>query len=273
MKVFLRKTSALVFGRQNAPGSGNAATVVWCNSPPSNELLAEIARREGTPITAFLIQGTSTQVRFFTPYRELPFCGHGALAAGAAEALRQGCSRISLMADSRNFTVNIASSGLATLILPGPGSDRVENDQGLLLDALKIETDALADYPAVHVASVGSPKWLVEMRNIDILRSLQPDMSALVKISHKAEINGVYAFTRRDIPSDIDALARGFNPLGGIGEDAATGIAVAAIAWLWRTTTAGRWIVVDQGIGVSNLNRLLARVEGNEIHVGGNVVF
>jgi PhzF family phenazine biosynthesis protein len=267
------EATARVFGRAGAAETGNPATVLWLgdDTATDQELIAEAARR-GTPATAFLWPGEVPRVRFFTPVRELAFCGHGALAAGAVAGRRAGASAVRLRAGGREIAVELTASGLATLTMAGPGTVRRESAPAAVLGALGAAGAAGAAIGEVVVASVGSPKWLVEVTSAAALRALAPDHAALAALSRAEGVNGAYVFTRAGVPAGVDALARGFNPHGGVDEDAATGVAAGALAWWLRDALAGRDLVVEQGIGLAALNRLVARVDGDRICVGGHVV-
>jgi PhzF family phenazine biosynthesis protein len=263
------EATARVFGRPGDPATGNPATVLWLGAAAiTDEELAREAARRGTPATAFLWPGDVPRVRFFTPVRELAFCGHGALAAGAAAGRRARMPRVQLSAGDREIVVELDAGGVATLILPGPGTARREPAPAAVLDALGAAGVAVGE---VAVASVGSPKWLVEVADAAALRALAPDHAALAALSRAEGVNGAYVFTRAGVAAGVDALARGFNPHGGVDEDAATGVAAGALAWWLRDQLAGRWLVVEQGIGLADLNRLVARVDGDRIYVGGHV--
>jgi trans-2,3-dihydro-3-hydroxyanthranilate isomerase len=100
-----------------------------------------------------------------------------------------------------------------------------------------------------------------------------PDFNALADLSRAEGINGAYVYTRSGVPVGVDMLARGFNPQGGVKEDAATGAAAGALAWRLRDQLAGRQLVVEQGVGLAERNRLVARIEGDRIYFGGCVAF
>lgn len=98
-----------------------------------------------------------------------------------------------------------------------------------------------------------------------------PDMGRLGRLSGEAGVNGAYVYVAGDEAAPADILARGFNPHGGVAEDAATGSAAAALAWALRDQRLGRWLIVDQGVGLDPLNRIRVRVSDEEIRLGGNV--
>jgi trans-2,3-dihydro-3-hydroxyanthranilate isomerase len=120
---------------------------------------------------------------------------------------------------------------------------------------------------------VGSPKWLIEVRSAEALARVRPDMAALEEVSCAADVNGAYVFVRVQEPEGFRVLARGFNPRGGVDEDAATGVAAAALASLLHSTAQISRLVIDQGIELKDLNRIDVRVSRDEIRVGGRVTF
>jgi PhzF family phenazine biosynthesis protein len=260
--------TALVFGRAGEHASGNPATVIWLDQPLDDAALMREARARNTPATTFILPGEPTRVRFFTRERELAFCGHGSLAAGAAVARRNRALSAHLRAGDRDVIIELEHEHeVATLIIPGVGVERDERDPEPVLRALGVG-EAVGE---VVVASVGSPKWLIEVPSIKALRAVQPDMTALAALSEAAAVNGAYVYARRGAPAGVDALARGFNPRGGVDEDAATGVAAGGLAWHLRDQLAGRSLTVEQGIGLRDLNRLVARVAADHVRVGGKV--
>jgi len=264
------EAAARVFGRAGEAASGNPASVLWLGDDGvTDDELVQVAAHRGTPATAFLWPGDVPRVRFFTPVRELAFCGHGALAAGVVAARRANAPVVRLRGLDREVEVELGAGGLATLRMSGPGTVRREPAPVAVLDALGATGTATGE---VVVCSVGSPKWLVEVADPAALRALAPDHAALAALSRANNVNGAYAFTRTGVAAGVDALARGFNPHGGVDEDAATGVAIGALAWWLRDELAGRWLVVEQGIGLVDLNRLVARIDGERIDVGGRVV-
>lgn len=259
-----------VFVRDPDRGGGNGATVLWIDGEPDSGQLAEMAREAVTPVCAFLLPGSPRRARFFTAASELSLCGHGTLAAGYAEAVRQKRDSVNLEVGGEYLRIERGDAGLAYLVLPAAGTWEPVPDPGSVLAALGLGPGDL-EGNQIAVASTGSPKWLVRLRGRDRLAAMRPDMAALARVSEEAEVNGAYVYVAGAEAAPADILARGFNPRGGVAEDAATGAAAAALAWALRDETQGRWLVIDQGIGLNPLNRIRVRIRQGEIHLGGNV--
>jgi PhzF family phenazine biosynthesis protein len=61
---------------------GNPAGVMLCDSFMSSELMQNIAMEMNLSETAFIVpDGNSFQIRYFTPVKEVPLCGHATLAS------------------------------------------------------------------------------------------------------------------------------------------------------------------------------------------------
>ena len=75
------------------PFTGNPAGVVPDAGDLAPEEMQAIARELGNPETAFVLPGRTRdgeiEVRFFTPTREVPVCGHATLAAHYVRATRR----------------------------------------------------------------------------------------------------------------------------------------------------------------------------------------
>jgi trans-2,3-dihydro-3-hydroxyanthranilate isomerase len=272
MSLFRDRELVRVFARPEAPGSGNPATVIWCDRDVATADLVAEAGQTGTPATAFIFPGTPLRVRFFTATSELPLCGHGALAAGAVYARRAEADRVELAAGAIRIPVTVTRSGLALLELNGTSASRRQSEAAALLGALGIGADDLITPGPVPVVNMGSPKWLVAVRDVDTLRALRPDMSALAKVSVEHGVNGAYVYALPPPGDDADAadiLARGFNPAGGVDEDAATGAAAAALGLHLGEDWKQAWLRIDQGIFLRDLNRLYVGRDGDAIRVGG----
>jgi PhzF family phenazine biosynthesis protein len=118
---------------------------------------------------------------------------------------------------------------------------------------------ALASAPVV--ASVGSPKLLVEVKDSATLHGLRPDLARIVAWGQANGVNGCYAFCRT---GESEYEGRNFNHLDAALEDSATGVAAGALsAWL------GHGLTMLQGRALGDPCRIVARADGETIHVGG----
>jgi predicted PhzF superfamily epimerase YddE/YHI9 len=120
------------------------------------------------------------------------------------------------------------------------------------------------------VASVGSPKLLVQVRGVAELRALAPDLAAIDAWSRAHGVNGIYAWCLRSGDDDagpaLTAEGRNFNHLDAALEDSATGVAAGAL-----TALLGRALRLHQGAVVGNPCLVHTQIDGPAIRVGGLV--
>jgi trans-2,3-dihydro-3-hydroxyanthranilate isomerase len=253
-----------VFGTEQSPG--NPANVRWIDGvPPDDHALQAIARDKGLPVCCFVASSEGEcRVRFFTSQRELPFCGHGALAAGAAMIMRNGGAEARFSVGQRVVQVERQQE---LFVLRSEGAslrDSVPVPEELRV-ALGLSSDQVR---SCKLASIGSPKALVELDTTETLAAVSPDPARLVAWSLQHAVNGAYLYFRQGPTS---ALARAFNPLSGALEDAATGVAVGALAWALEVQF-GSWLCVTQLPHGEPACQLHARrVEPLSTEVGGRV--
>lgn len=138
--------------------------------------------------------------------------------------------------------------------------------------ALRIRPeDVIANTP-VESVSVSRPKLLVPLSNSKVLDSVEPDYEALWALCDAFRVTGVYPFTRNTDKPKANVEARQFPLRAGFPEDAATGVAAAALgAYLVKhdrqCRTGEHCFRVAQGytMGAPSLIEALVDCDGNEI--------
>ena len=149
-----------------------------------------------------------------------------------------------------------------------------ESPPAYIIDpAILVQLLNLADFSEVSqdlpmtVASVGSPKLLVPLKFLTTLAALHPDFDLIKKWSLENRINGLYVYTQESSENNL-FYARAFNPKTGQNEDAATGVAGAALA-----LTLKKNIVIKQGQFIDRPSMLIITYHNpEEIYVGGKIV-
>lgn len=140
----------------------------------------------------------------------------------------------------------------------------VENkgvDDELIEKLLNINLAHVITKPVI--ASIGSPKILIEVDTIDTLNHLQPNLELIVKWSNENKINGCYVYCRI---KDKNFQGRNFNHLNPALEDSATGLAAGALAAHFKMD-----INLFQGSRLNNPCVIHTKYLGNNILVGGNI--
>jgi PhzF family phenazine biosynthesis protein len=214
------------------PFQGNPAAVCVLGREESASWMQAVAGETGASETAFLLpRPGGWSLRWFAPSIEVDLCGHGTLAA-AFTLWRTGREQ--------------------------PGSELVFDTRSGLLSAKQQDDWILLDFPAEPAVPLPCPDGLseslgakpvfvgknrldvlVKVGSADVVRALEPDMSALAKIPAR----GVIVTARSDQPG-YDFVSRFFAPAIGVPEDPVTGSAHCCLGPYWgeklgKTTMTG----------------------------------
>jgi PhzF family phenazine biosynthesis protein len=258
-----------VFG--NGPGGGNPAPIVIDARQLDGEAMRQVAARHGHE-SAFVLPGRGGcdyQLRFFVPNHEMEMCGHATL--GTVWLLHH-------LGELPRRTVSIAT-------LSGPVQARIEggqasvsqprgraagiDDPDAVLNVLGLTPSDLLDYPLLNAAT-SRVKTLVSLRSLEALNNLRPDFSRIEALCDAIGSTGLYPFA----PVDPDAgvfSARQFPRSSGYPEDAATGIAAAALAWsVWDLgLTSKPRVVVRQGEAMGRPSQISVEREDEHCWLSG----
>lgn len=257
----------LCFG--TVPGGGNAALVVQHDNSGADQR-QRFARERGLPACVFVDTAPDGAVvlDYYYPHTRSPLCLHAPLAAARVllsperpslpvrTAMRGQPLTLTLPEDSDDVFVELApqpvtqpaiATGLAARLLAAPGLD-------------------LASAPVV--ASVGSPKLLLDVADSAALQALRPDLQAIADWGREHGVNGCYAWCRRP---DGALEGRNFNHLDPAMEDGATGVAAGALA-----VHLGADVTLYQGANLGQPCRIHARAASagaERILIGGAAEF
>lgn len=244
------------------PGEGNPALVVE-GGDPSPQARQRLARGRNTTCVFIDEDGDGTvRVDYWYPHMRSPLCLHATLAVAAVlfrrtpdaeviavETAMHG-QRLALLRDGDDYFVRLAAQAV-------PQVDVTAAQAAALLGTAPVSPPRLA--------SVGSPKLLVEVRDAAALYALQPDLAWIAAWSRQHGINGIYAWYRCE---DGVYEGRNFNHLDPALEDAATGVAAGAL-----TIALGRSLVLYQGRAVGGDCLIRTRIDGPALLVGGAAAF
>ena len=239
------------------PGDGNPALVIEDDGMAPVARQAFAAARNTTCV--FLSRGQ--EVDYYYPHMRSPLCLHATLAAAAVLFKREQAARtiavrtamqgqaLELSREDGRYFVKLAPQAVPQAAIGGDGIAALLNAPGL----------ALASRP--RVASVGSPKLLVEVEDADTLYGLAPDLAGIAAWGKANGVNGLYVYCRL---AEGIYEGRNFNHLDAALEDSATGVAAGALA-----AALGHGLVLRQGRATGRDCLIQARVEDGAILVGG----
>jgi PhzF family phenazine biosynthesis protein len=227
------------------PGGGNPAPIVIDAVGMSDAQMQHVARTYGHE-SGFVLppppdSNCDFEFRFWVPNHEMSMCGHATVGAvwlldqaGKLPQDRLKQDRLAIWTKSGRVEAHIgtrATGGAAVEISQPAGRIEVlpDADRDEILDVLGITPDQLAPFP-IHNASTSRVKTLVPLASPRELDRLQPDFARIEGLCEKIGSTGLYPYA----PSDRDRQifdARQFPKASGYPEDAATGIAAAALSF------------------------------------------
>ncbi|MDT9691936.1 PhzF family phenazine biosynthesis protein [Streptomyces sp. P9(2023)] len=211
------------------PFSGNPAGVLLLDSFPDDHWLQKVAAEVNLSETAFahpLPPGGEAgwALRWFTPTAEVDMCGHATLAtAHVLHTTGIATGTVRFTARCGILSATAAPDGSVTMDFPTSSLTPVATPDGLE-KALGTEIVSVHD-TAAHIGDL-----VVELPDEAAVRSLTPDLAALVDLSER----GVVVTAAAEQPErGYDFVSRGFFPRLGIDEDPVTGSAHTALAPFW----------------------------------------
>jgi len=267
-----------VFTRERL--QGNPLAVVLRADGLLDDQMQRIAGEFNLSETVFITKPRaerhSAAVRIFTPQVELPFAGHPTVGAAVVLGLEQRATAIRLEEKIGVITCVIEKidkqRGQARFALPhlpelsGKSPDKV---QLALMRGVEPEDIGCGLYQA-SVWSAGVIFYCVPVRSAAVLKRVRPERRGwldLFPLGH----NSVYVYTETPEEDGNDFAARMFSP--GLGEDAATGAAAAAlIGELAKQAASGQTeYVLRQGTEMGRPSKIMIQIrkDGDTLTHGG----
>ncbi|HEY8905641.1 MAG TPA: PhzF family phenazine biosynthesis protein [Rhodoferax sp.] len=245
---------------------GNPAMVIE-NEPSSPDARQAFTREHN--MTCVWIDpsdepGVVAVVDYFYPHTRSPLCLHATLAVAQRMFMVHGLAS--------ELAVKTAVRGQRLGLVSGANDEvfvRLQAQAGLQPDLATDLVERLLDAPGLALqappcmASVGSPKLLVEVADVATLYGLVPDLPAIVAWGKEVGVNGLYVYCRLNNGS---YEGRNFNHLDSALEDSATGVAAGAL-----TALLGQGITLLQGGATGRACLIRTRIDGPDILVGGRV--
>ncbi|MHB2206013.1 PhzF family phenazine biosynthesis protein [Methylobacterium sp. CM6257] len=218
---------------------GNPCPVVSDARGLDPEAMRAIARRYGHE-SGFALPAEEDahdlRFRFFVPNHEMEMCAHATIGVlwvlaredrlpGSPVRIATGSGPVTGFVASRGegqWSVAITQPvGSVRPLAPGPAAE--------VQAALGIDRDVLASRP-IHNAVTSRVKTLVPMRDAEALNALAPSAQAIEAACTQIGSTGLYPYAVLDEAARLFE-ARQFPRSSGYPEDAATGIAAAALAF------------------------------------------
>ncbi|MEM7070804.1 MAG: PhzF family phenazine biosynthesis protein [Pseudomonadota bacterium] len=259
---------------------GNLAGVLLLQHPINKNEMQKMALQIGYSETAFahFLGSKKWRVRYFSPFMEVPFCGHATIALGVALGKRYGESIYELELNDGTITVEAIceehDQWKAILLSPQAKTREAPVD---LTDAIYhefgISSDQLDHHFSTQIAHAGADHLLIGLDDRLRLSQLGYHFGRVKNLMEKAKLVTICFFHR----SGASLFhTRNFFASGGVYEDSATGAATAALAGYLRICGAierGE-IEIIQGEDMGRKSRIMASFESDldgPIRVSGHV--
>ncbi|WP_353193421.1 PhzF family phenazine biosynthesis isomerase [Pandoraea pnomenusa] len=249
-----------------AQNGGNPAPIVLDADALSADDMRAVAAHYGHESGFIMAPADSLNTwrfRFFVPNHEMEMCGHATL--GALWVLRRAGRW-----DGRPVTIETLSGKVEGRMADDGEHIEVSQPSGrtepiidatainAICAALRISPDDIAP-EGICNAATSRVKTLIPLRSVAQLQSLAPDFSKMLATCDAIASTGLYPCAREDV-GDGRALpvlqARQFPRSSGYPEDAATGIAAAALLYGARRygwlAPGERGVVVRQGVAMGH---------------------
>ena len=210
-----RMNTYLVDAFTNQKFKGNPAAVCIAEKKVDDSTMQSIATEIGFSETAFIrkISGNTYSIRFFTPKKEIPLCGHATLASSKIIFDTTNLETISFL-NCENVELKIAKAD-GKIVMQFPVYDTQEIKVPIsMLDALGLDEIINSRFSSKNKII------LIEIKDTEALASLKPDFHAL--INSYDGINGVLV-TAQSNNTEFDFDYRYFWPWAGTNEDPVTG--------------------------------------------------
>ncbi|WP_175969235.1 PhzF family phenazine biosynthesis protein [Burkholderia sp. BCC0322] len=239
---------------------GNPAPVALDANGWTEAQMKDVARAYGLE-SGFVMRAVDPRhdfrFRFFVPNHEMEMCGHAAL--GALWLLRHTgawCTKTALI-ETLSGSVEARYDASDARIEVSQPAGRVEPviDAALIartLDALNLDASDLLPHGIAN-ATTSRTKTLVPVRTTSRLNAITPKLDLIKALCDALSSTGLYPFSF-DAHAPHVFEARQFPRASGYPEDAATGIAAAALLFGARryglVARGVRGIVVRQGVAM-----------------------
>jgi PhzF family phenazine biosynthesis protein len=208
------------------PFKGNPAGVMIVDEHFPAEKMQQLAMEMNLSESAFIISnGNEFRIRYFTPNREVPLCGHATLASGHIIyelGLKNADEAIVFKAEGGELTITKQGDWI-TMNFPAYPLTKMD---------VQVDFKATVGFEPIEMYS-SIYDWVIAVAasEADILDA-KPDFERM-------KTNGLahLMITAKGEQPDRDFVLRVFAPLAGINEDPVTGSAHCALIPLWHQKT------------------------------------
>jgi len=242
-----------VFALPGAESGGNPAPV-WLDADAMTTAEMQEHTRVGGHESVFVLKPSSDahrfRMRYFVPRHEMEMCGHATIGAlwllherGLWNGEPVAVETLSGTVEGRHVqgTVEISQPRAEIQVV---GDALVQE----IARCLGVEVRQIVG-PVLNAAT-SRVKTLIRLESLDVLHTLRVELARVEALCDRLGSTGLYPYALADSDGPV-VSARQFPRSSGYPEDAATGIAAAALAWGLREQAlagdAATLVTVRQG--------------------------
>ena len=275
-------TATLVKSFTQDTSAGNPAGIVLEAGKLTDDQMQHIAKELGFAETMFVLPSDKAdhRLRFFAPNHEVDLCGHGTIATfhtllEQGQIALAGQEQKELTQETRAglLAVTCHKDGRIVMAQTEPTFGQVEQNKARIAKLLGISKEDIADDLPLQIVSAGTPKLLIPLRNLKVLRAVSPDLEGIKAYCREITAKGFYPFTTESPVPHTDFFARQFNPLADENEDPGTGVAAGALGCYARKYKLydRQTFIVAQGYDLGMGGNMFVDVSSG-VKVGGYAV-
>ncbi len=228
------------------PLGGNPCAILFDTDNLDEATMLAIAREMNLSETSFVKKSEVADfgARYFTPAEEIPLAGHPTIATAFALV---DSGRLQLAGDYTKISLELKVGPISVEIFADKGQvQRIVMTQkkphfmatyaaGDVLPIFGLSpNDALEAVP-IQTVSTGTPQLMIPLRNLEALRSIQPDIPAYDRFRSESDFFSPHLFCLHGVTNTGQTFARHFGSPPDTMEDPFTGSATGGMAaFLWR---------------------------------------
>ena len=268
------------------PFGGNPAGVVTDANNISDDIKQKIAKEMNLSETAFVSHSDKAdfKVQFFTPRFEVDLCGHATIATFDTlykeNKLDLSKDKIYQETKAGILPIEIRNINNKTIFMMTQVSPIFENLDYLrdeVAKSLNLSSDDLLTYPLEKVST--GLWWLVfGVKNLDLLKNINPDLNKISKLSEINDFAGFSIFAMETIDKEATYHIRSIAPFCGVAEDPVCGTGNGCVASyiVHHKLIEGNKLslIGEQGNFVNRPGRVYVEIQNNngditDVKIGG----
>lgn len=255
---------------------GNPAGVLFTDKMLSDKQMLKIAKEVNYSETAFLVkEGDSFIIRYFSPEKEIDFCGHATVASGFILGEKFGLGIYELILNDGSIQIEVSKNNgqiFTSINSVKTHSFDIEEDYiNSILDTFSFTKDDLNKKYPIRVSFSGINNLIIFVKDKQLLQEMKYDFTKAKELMIKRNIVTISILWEENKNLFHSRTAFAY---GGVYEDSATGSAAIALGEYLRNGNFRKSgeIVILQGFDMKQPSQLFVNfsdIPNSSIKVSG----